>query len=41
MLSITTATIDDLIAIADIEQICFPINEGADLAPFKRDLKFS
>lgn len=39
MLSITTATIDDLIAIADIEQICFPINEGADFSTFQERFK--
>ena len=35
MISITTATADDLITLADIEQICFSSQESASLNTFK------
>ena len=35
MISITTATADDLITLADIEQICFSSQESASLNTLK------
>ena len=39
MISITTATAEDLSTIAEIEQICFPTKEGASLSAIKSRYK--
>lgn len=40
MISITTATADDLITLADIEQICFSSQESASLNTLNPDLMY-